>query len=98
MIEEHPPRVSSSESHWVVDKKIPLATIISLAILMIGQAAGMLWWLSGQASQISDLQRRMTQQEAARAGERLTALETLLPRVESQLNRIESKLDELRRP
>lgn len=96
MNESTPPRVSSSEDHWVVDKKIPLAQIISLALFLLAQSAGLVWWLSGQSAQIADLQRRTVQLESARAGERLTALEALLPRVEAQLNRMESKIDRLK--
>lgn len=97
IMDRQPTRVSSSEDHWVIDKKIPLAQIISFAVVVIVQSAIAVWWLSAQSARLDDLTRRMQQQESIKTAERLTTLEALLPRVESQLNRIEQKVDQIRK-
>lgn len=89
------PHVSTTEDRWVFDKKIPLASIITLGFFVIAQSAGMVWWMSAQAARLDEMNSRLVVQEQIKASDRLAALEALLPRIEAQLNRIEGKLDQI---
>ena len=75
--------------HWTVDKRVPLALIVTLVV----QTAGIVWWASSMASTVAAQGQRVVALENTRAGERLAVLESTIGDVRAQLNRIEAKLD-----
>lgn len=79
----------TDERHWTVDKRVPLALIVTLVV----QTAGIVWWASSMASTVAQQGQRIVAVEQVRAGERLAVLESNIGDVRGQLNRIEAKLD-----
>lgn len=76
-----------AQTHWSVDKKIPLALIFALLV----QFASVMVYVSTLKSQGDDNARRIATLEAQRVGERLAALETLpalLTRMDDKLTRL----------
>jgi len=80
---------SGPETHWSLDKRIPLALVATLLI----QTGAAVWFFSGLASTVSNQGQRLVVIENNRAGERLAVLESTIGDVRGQLNRIEAKLD-----
>lgn len=81
----------SDDNHWHLDKKVPIALIVTLLCQF---AAGV--WFAGKMSQRQDEQeRRITVMEQQNVGGRLGALEGQLSDVKAGLNRIDAKLDRL---
>lgn len=78
-----------TERHWTVDKRVPLALIVTLVV----QTAGIVWWASSMASTVASQGARIVAVENTRSGERLAVLESTIGDVRAQLNRIEAKLD-----
>lgn len=79
----------TDQTHWTVDRRVPLALIVTLIV----QTAGIVWWASSMASTVASQGARIVAVENQRAGERLAVLESTIGDVRAQLNRIESKLD-----
>ncbi len=83
---------------WHLDKRVPIALIISLAV----QTAGMVWWAASISSRVDEQSRRVGALEGSRdAAQALMAglrSDTAVLRAESeamrrQLDRIERMLD-----
>jgi len=74
----------TQDSHWHLDKKVPIALIVVIAI----QTFGIGWWASATDGRVTNLERRMD--AAAPQGDRLT-------RVEVRLETVQSGIDEIKR-
>lgn len=76
-------------THWTLDKRVPLAFIFAIAV----QTAGVIWWASSLSNVVAAQGQKIAVLETQRAGERLAVVEATIGDVKSQLNRIEQKLD-----
>lgn len=90
----------SEKEHWSVDKKIPLALVITLLI----QTCGVVWYASQIASRVSVVEDRNTKLEvevgklkdgSSDARERFAKAETAMQAFVETTRRMETKLDRL---
>ena len=72
------------EQQWHLDKRVPLALILTIAI----QTAGLVWWASSLSERVNSLER--TREATAPQADRLT-------RVEVKLEGVQSGIDEIKR-
>lgn len=87
MTRKRPPTViDASDSSWHLDRKVPVAIIIT--ILM--QTGGIIWWGATAAERLSALERKV--ESAAPQAERLTKVETRLEAVQDGISEIKSIL------
>lgn len=77
--------------HWSVDKRIPLALIITIIV----QTVSVVWFASALWQQVQSQEARINAIEAVKMDARLVRLEEALANVRPQLDRIETKLDRL---
>lgn len=73
--------------HWVLDKRVPLALILTLIV----QTGGIVWWASGISSRVTSLEERLI--TAADQPGRIIKLETQIDNLTRLMGRIEDKLD-----
>lgn len=76
-----------NENSWHLDKRVPIALIITLFI----QTAGMIWWAATLNQRVVYLEMQVSTQ--AGQDTRLTKLETRMESIIDALIRIEKKLD-----
>jgi hypothetical protein len=69
--------------HWTVDKRIPLALILTISI----QTCGIVWWASGLTTRVEQLEK----QAAAMAPQ-----DTRLTRVEVRLDNVVDGISEIK--
>jgi hypothetical protein len=81
-----PPQEEQSphDRHWHLDKRVPLALIMTIVI----QTAGLVWWASSLSERVNSLER--TREATAPQADRLT-------RVEVKLEGVQSGIDEIKR-
>lgn len=68
--------------HWSVDKRVPLALIITMAI----QTAGAVWWASNVSERVNNLEKRA--EVAAPQGDRLTRVEVKIESIQEGITEI----------
>lgn len=73
----------TQDSHWHLDKKVPIALIIVIVV----QTFGIGWWAASTDGRVSTLEKRMD--AAAPQADRLT-------RVEVKIETIQSGIDEIK--
>lgn len=79
----------TDESRWHLDKRVPIALIVTLII----QTGGAIWWASSIASRVSSLEERVI--TAADQPGRIIKLETQIDNLTRLMGRIEDKLDKV---
>lgn len=90
-------RDTSSENHWSLDKRVPLAMILAL----LGQCVLAVWWARGFVSEQQGHEKRLTaleyskERERERVGERLATLETEMRNAATVLQRIDDRMQRL---
>lgn len=72
------------ETKWHLDKRVPLALILTIVI----QTAGLVWWASSLSERVNSLEK--SRDATAPQGDRLT-------RVEVKLENVQSGIDEIKR-
>jgi hypothetical protein len=72
------------ETKWYLDKRVPLALILTIVI----QTADLVWWASNLTERVNSLER--TREATAPQADRLT-------RVEVRLESVQSGIDEIKR-
>jgi len=72
---------------WHLDKRIPVALIVTLAL----QTAGVFFWMGQLSVRIDQLESQVLR--SATNSDRLTRLEVQLEQVTQSLDRIESRLE-----
>lgn len=86
---------TSAESHWSLDKRVPLALILAL----LGQCVVAVWWARGFVSEQQGHEKRLTaleySKERERVGERLATLETEMRNAAIVLQRIDDRMQRL---
>lgn len=81
--------VEDTRPHWTVDKRVPVALIISMLI----QTAGVIWWAAGMNSSVQNLERAVASFPDVR--ERVVKLETRLETIGSTLGEIKGSIARL---
>ena len=90
----------ANEDAWHLDKKVPLAFIVTILL----QTAGIVWWGSSISERMNSVEREQQDQRAVvtvlreslqTRGERIAALEAGQRAILDALRRIDSKLDRL---
>lgn len=90
----------SEKEHWTVDKKIPLALVITLLV----QTGGVVWWSSQLSSRVNMIEERNIKLEveigklkdnSGEIRERFAKAETTMLAFVETTRRIETKLDRL---
>jgi hypothetical protein len=69
--------------HWTIDKRVPLALILTISI----QTCGIVWWASGLTTRVEQLEK----QAAAMAPQ-----DTRLTRVEVRLDNVVDGISEIK--
>jgi hypothetical protein len=79
-------RQNQDDSNWHLDKKVPIALILAMAM----QTAGVVWWGATTSERLSALERKAD--AAAPQAERLARVETKLEAVQNGISEIKSIL------
>lgn len=71
------PVIDNSDRQWHVDRKVPVALIVTMATFFAGQTGTALWWASKTDARIESLEKAsaVTGPQAATQGDRLTRVE-----------------------
>lgn len=77
------------QGQWHLDKKVPVALIITIMM----QTAGGIWFISKLDSRVAALEQATAYKADNR--ERIVRLETEIPQIKEMLGRIDRKLDRL---
>lgn len=87
--------IPDSKQHWTVDKRIPLALVITIVL----QTGGLVWWAATISSRVAVLEQfRIEQVPAASSREgRIIRLETLAQGVAEALADVKTTLAEMNR-
>ena len=85
-----------SDRHWHLDKRVPVALIITIVM----QTIGIVWWAASLSERVSTLERRFNglathQARIVRLEEKQNAVYQRLDRIEAIQRRIEVKIDRL---
>ncbi|MEM9592360.1 MAG: hypothetical protein AAF967_13665 [Pseudomonadota bacterium] len=81
------PQHQNSNGSWQLDKRVPVALILSIVL----QSAGLFMWVGALTSRVSELETKAVR--SIDAGERVISLEAEMREVRRVLERIEAKLD-----
>lgn len=76
------------DRNWRLEKKIPIALIVTIFVMIGTQTATTVWWASSISARVDYLERQMT--DARPQGDRLT-------RVEVRLETVQSGVEEIKR-
>lgn len=79
-------RTTLDDSNWHLDKKVPIALILAMAM----QTAGVVWWGATTSERLSALERKAD--AVAPQAERLARVETKLESVQNGISEIKSIL------
>lgn len=53
-----------SRGHWVLDKKIPIASILGFALAILIQTVAIAWWASGVSNRVANVETHSLQVDA----------------------------------
>lgn len=84
----------TDEGSWSVDKKVPLALIVSMFIMCAGQFGGFIWSQATTSARLEAVERAIV--AAAPQDSRLTRVEVKVDGLQRTLDKIESLVQ--RRP
>lgn len=86
-VKNRPPAViDTSDSSWHLDRKVPVAIIMTLLL----QTSGIIWWGATATERLGALERKV--ELAAPQADRLTKVETRLEAVQDGISEIKSIL------
>lgn len=85
-----------ADQHWHVTRGIPVAFIITMAVMFITQTATAAWFASAMSFRVEAVERAQIQ--AAPQGERLTRVEEKLAAVQSGISDIKTLLQTSGKP
>jgi len=77
---------NNNDNHWSVDKRIPLALILTLLL----QTGGFAFWMGQLTTRLAQVEK--TVDAGATNGDRLTRVEVKLETINSAINRVENQL------
>jgi hypothetical protein len=75
-----------AQQHWSVDKRVPIALILTFVGTMIIQSGAVVWWASSISSRVNTLETRVETMSDQR--DRIIRVETILERIEKKVDRI----------
>jgi hypothetical protein len=86
--------IDTSDERWHVDRKVPVALLVTLLLTFSGQTVTALWWASKIDSRIEQLERvtATAAPTTSEQGTRLTRVETKLEAVQDGISEIKSIL------
>lgn len=84
----------TDDGHWSLDKKVPLALIVSMFIMCAGQFGGFIWSQATTSARLEAVERAIV--AAAPQDSRLTRVEVKVDGLQRTLDKIESLVQ--RRP
>lgn len=84
------PPEGPEEKHWHVDRRVPLAVIITLLLTFAGQTATAAWYMSKLDQRVESLEQART--ATAPQGDRLTRVEVKLESALDGISEIKSIL------
>ena len=84
-------RLDPSTASWHWDKRVPIALIVTVGIMVMTQTAGAMWWASAVSQRLAALET-LNSTTADQAG-RLIHVEVLVDTMNKALDRVEAKLD-----
>jgi len=94
---EHPvDEETVADQHWHVTRGIPVAFIITMAVMFITQTATAAWFASAMSFRVEAIERAQVQ--AAPQGERLTRVEEKLVAVNTGISDIKALLQNPGKP
>ncbi len=87
---------SQDDRHWHLDRRVPVALIMTLIV----QTIGVVWWAATISARVDAIERRLFEMQGfsarlARLEERQLAVSDRLERIEALQRRIDAKLDRL---
>lgn len=88
-----PAVIDQSDAKWHVDRKVPVALIVTIFLMFAGQTATALVWASKMDSRVEQLEKQTT--SSAPNADRLTRVEVKVEAVQSGITEIK---DILRNP
>lgn len=90
MTRKPPIVVDKSDSSWHLDKKVPIAVILTILL----QTGGIIWWGATASERLNALERKadLAAPQAQTQGDRLTRVETRLEAVQDGIAEIKSIL------
>ena len=74
-------------SHWTIDKRIPIALILAI----VAQTGGWIWWAASSTLRLDYIESSLAEMRTTER--RLTRLEQIAENQNRALDRIEEKLD-----
>ena len=84
---EHKPQVDSeNEIHWTVDRRVPVALIVTISLFFLGQTVTAVWWASGVNTRLEAVEH--TQLLSAPQAERIIRLESKLDALSERMSEI----------
>lgn len=81
--------MNESGEHWHLDKRVPLALILTIFI----QTATVVWWASGVNARVAQLEDKAMRAESAATD--IAALKVQIQALDARTARIEDKVDRL---
>lgn len=79
-------------SSWHVDKRVPIALMITIGI----QTAGIVWWASDISARVGYVERQIS--TTAPQADRLTRVEVRVESIQEGVNRIERMIQRVPQP
>lgn len=76
------------KQHWTVDKRVPLALIITLMV----QTGGAIWWAATISGRVNQLEKSQQRSDDEKLGERMKVVEVLVQQVAASTDRIERQV------
>ncbi len=84
----------TDEGHWTVDKKVPVALIVTIILGGLAHTGTLVWWASSTTSRVDVLERTVA--AVAPQADRLTRVEVKVDSIQRTLDKIEGLVQ--RRP
>jgi len=91
MTTEEQARPPREREHWALDKRVPLAVIVTIFL----QTMGAIWWSSAIDTRMSGVETMLIELRSQKLDSRVTSLEDQFKALGVQMTRIEAKLDRL---
>lgn len=94
MAKQPAPVRDTSDERWHIDRKLPIALIVTLIITFSGQTFTAIWWASKTDSRLEVLEgiSKAAAPTSTEQGNRLTRVETKLEAVQDGISEIKSIL------
>ena len=83
----------AQDKAWHLDKRVPIALIITFVFTILGQTVGVVWWARGLDARVDGINDRVRELEAAEAGrpQRRDAIQQQLSDIKSQMSALNER-------